>query len=121
MVSGVQAKDYEGRLRELGHLTLEEKRHQLDMRQVHRILSGKDRVESDTWFKMACDGERVTRAAADPLNLRIPAPRLEVRKKFFPQRVPDDWNKIPPVVKIAETAKAFRNAYRKHRLPEAAA
>jgi hypothetical protein len=27
----------------------------------------------------ASDGERVTRAAADPLNLRIPAPRLEVR------------------------------------------
>jgi ribonuclease P/MRP protein subunit RPP40 len=37
MVSGVQAKDYESRLRELGHLTLEERRHQLDMQQVHRI------------------------------------------------------------------------------------
>jgi hypothetical protein len=72
MVSGVQAKDYEGRLRELRHLTLEERRHQLDMQQVHRILSGKDRVKSDNWFKMASDGERVTRAAADPLNLRIP-------------------------------------------------
>jgi hypothetical protein len=121
MVSGVKATDYESRLRELGHLTLEERRHQLDMQQVHRILSGKDRVKSDTWFKMASDGERVTRAAADPLNLRIPAPRLEVRKNFFSQRVPEDWNKIPPVVKNAETVKAFRNAYRKHRLPEAAA
>ncbi len=70
---------------------------------------------------MASDGERVTRAAADPLNLRIPAPRLEVRKNFFSQRVPEDWNKIPPEVKNAETVKAFRNAYRKHRLPEAAA
>jgi hypothetical protein len=104
------------RLRELGHLTLEERRHQLDMQQVHRILSGKDRVKSDTWFKIASGGERVTRAAADPLNLWIPASRLEVRKNFFSQRVPDDWNKIPPVVKNAETAKAFRNAYRKHRL-----
>ncbi len=47
------------------------------------------------------------RAAADPLNLRIPASRLEVRKHFFSQRVPEDWNKIPPVVKNAETAKAF--------------
>ena len=35
--------------------------------------------------------------------------------------VPEDWNKIPPVVKNAETVKAFRNAFRKHRLPEAAA
>ncbi len=48
MVSGVKATDYESRLRELGHLTLEERRHQLDMQQVHRILSGKDRVKSDT-------------------------------------------------------------------------
>jgi hypothetical protein len=90
------------------------------MQQVHRILSRKDRVKRDTWFKMASDGERVTRAAADPLNLRI-SPWLEVRKNFFSQQVPDDWNKIPPVVKNAETAKAFQNAFRNHRLPEAAA
>ncbi len=63
----------------------------------------------------------MTRASVDPLNLRIQAPQLEVRKNFFTQQVPDDWNKIPPLVKDAETAKAFRNAYRKHRLPEAAA
>jgi ribonuclease P/MRP protein subunit RPP40 len=41
MISGVQAKDNEGRPRELGHLTLEERRHQLDMQQVHRILRGR--------------------------------------------------------------------------------
>jgi ribonuclease P/MRP protein subunit RPP40 len=40
MVYGVQAKDYEGRLMELVHLTLEKRRHQLDMQQVHRILTG---------------------------------------------------------------------------------
>jgi hypothetical protein len=74
MVSGVQAKDYEGRLRELGNLTLEERRHQLDMQQVHQILSGKERVKRDIWFKMASDGERVTRAA---LGSAVPAdPRI---------------------------------------------
>jgi hypothetical protein len=66
---------------------------------------------------MASDVGRVTRAVGDPLNLRIQAPRLEVRKHFFSQQVPEDWNKIPPVVKNLETAKAFRNAYQKHRLP----
>ena len=115
MVSGLAARDYEERLRELGHTTLEERRHQLDMQQVHRILVGKDKVKSETWFKMASDIERVTRAAADPLNLRIPAPRLEVRKNFFSQRVPECWNKIPQDLKQAATAKAFRNAYQKHR------
>ncbi len=115
MVSGLAARDYEERLRELGHTTLEERRHQLDMQQVHRILVGKDKVKSETWFKMASDIERVTRAAADPLNLRIPAPRLEVRKNFFSQRVPECWNKIPQDLKQATTAKAFRNTYQKHR------
>ncbi len=90
-------------------------------REVQKLVRSPYNVKSDTWFKMASDGERVTRAAADPLNLRIPAPRLEVRKNFFSQRVPEDWNRIPPMVKNAETVKAFRNAYRKHRLPEAAA
>jgi hypothetical protein len=49
--------DYEERLRELGHTTLEERRHQLDMQQVHRILVGKDKVKSETWFNMASDIE----------------------------------------------------------------
>jgi hypothetical protein len=37
--------------RELGHTTLEERRHQLDMQQVHRILAGSDKVKSKTWLK----------------------------------------------------------------------
>jgi hypothetical protein len=64
------------------------------MQQVHRILVGSDKVNSETWFKMASDMERVTRAVADPLNLWIPAPCLEVRKNFFSQRVSESWNKI---------------------------
>ena len=91
------------------------------MQQVHRILVGKDKVKSETWFKMASDMERVTRAAADPLNLRIPVPRLEVRKNFFSQRLPESWNKIPPALKQATTAKAFRNAYQKHKQTGASA
>jgi hypothetical protein len=48
MVSGLAARDYAERLRELGHTNLEERRHQLDMQQVHRILVGRDKVKSET-------------------------------------------------------------------------
>jgi hypothetical protein len=41
------------------------------MQQVHRIPVGSDKVKSETWFEMASDMERVTRAAADPLNLLL--------------------------------------------------
>ncbi len=49
--SGNGVRDYEERLRELGHTTLEERRHQLDMQQVHKILVGSDKVKIETWFK----------------------------------------------------------------------
>ncbi len=95
--------------------------HENQQKQVHRILVGSDKEKSETWFKMASDMERVTRAAADPLNLRIPVPRLEVRKNFFSQRVPESWNKILLALKQATTAKTFGNAYQKHKQTEATA
>ncbi len=47
MVSGLAARVYERRLRELGHTTLDEHRHHLGMQQVHRILVGSEKVKSE--------------------------------------------------------------------------
>jgi hypothetical protein len=121
MVSGLTSHTYEEKLAELGMLTLAERRHQLDMLQMYKVLHNKDTVNSDDWFDMAANGERRTRAAADPLNVRIPAPRLEVRKNFFTQRVAEPWNKTPAALKSAATAEGFRHGYRKHRGAELAA
>ena len=82
MVSGLTGKTYEDKLRELGMVTLEERRHQLDMLQAYKILTGKDKVNKEIWFKSTCESGRDTRAAADPLNLRFPTPRLELRRAF---------------------------------------
>jgi hypothetical protein len=41
--------------------------------------------------------------------------------QFFSQRVQEKWNKIPAAMKMAPTAKAFRNAYAKYRLTGAPA
>ena len=115
MVSGLRGRTYEERLRELNMSTLEERRHQLDMTQVYKIVTAKDKVRRDTWFQMAVDGGRETRAAADPLNIRHPAARLELRRAFFSQRVPTQWNLVPAAIKAAKTTWAFKNAYRRHR------
>jgi len=90
------------------------------MTQVYKVLNGKDKVRSDTWFASVAARERATRAAVDPLNLRVPAPRLEVRKHFFTQQVPAEWNKIPATLKSAATVKAFKNGYRAFRKEELA-
>ena len=69
MISGLKAKTYEEKLRELELTTLEEeRRHQTDMAQVYKIIMGKDMVNSESWFQKVDGTERLTRSAADPLN-----------------------------------------------------
>jgi ribonuclease P/MRP protein subunit RPP40 len=65
MIAGLKSRDYSERLKELGLTTLEERRHQLDMVQVYKIVNGVGGVSSEQWFKMAENvrepGERIQR------------------------------------------------------------
>ena len=112
MISGLKGRSYEEKLRELGITTLEERRHQLDMTQTYKILTGASKVDSGTWFERASDGIKATRLAADPLNIKQRAARLEIRRNFFSQRVVDDWNKIPSSVKGSVSVNGFKNGYK---------
>ena len=115
MISGLTSNEYIGRLAELGMETLEERRHRMDMAQVYKIVTGKDRVKSETWFTMGRDGQRMTRGNAHPLSLKKQRARLEVRRNFFSQRVVDDWNTIPAVIKDARSVTSFKRLYGAHR------
>ena len=116
MVSGLAAKTYEGRLGELSMFTLAERRHQTDMVQVYKILHCHDRVEASQWFNHTYTADRLTRRAADPLNLVRGRCRLDLRRNFFSQRVTDSWNNIPEALKRARTADAFKRGYRRIRM-----
>ena len=67
MVSGLKSADYEGRLKELGITTLEERRHQADMLYVYKVLTGREDVDKCQWFTMATEAARTTRAASHKL------------------------------------------------------
>jgi hypothetical protein len=82
------------------------------MVQTYKIVTGKDLVNKETWFKSVTETGRPTRSAADPLNLRPQASRLEIRRHFFSQRVIEDWNKIPASLKQAQNVKCFKRGYR---------
>ncbi len=82
MVAGLATNRYEDRLAELGMVTLEERRHQQDMAQVFRLIHGHDKVDPGQWFTQV-NSERMTRRAADPLNLAAGRSRLDLRRKFF--------------------------------------
>ena len=45
----MKGNTYEERLKEVGLLTLEERRHQANMVQTFKIVTGKDIVNSETW------------------------------------------------------------------------
>jgi hypothetical protein len=115
MVSGLKSQSYEGRLEVLGMPTLEERRHQLDMAQVIKILSVHDSVERNQWFTMAASGTVNTRQASGPRNLVKPRSNLEVRTNFFSIRVVEDWNAIPADIKMAKNTLQFKKMYRTHR------
>jgi DNA polymerase/3'-5' exonuclease PolX len=109
MIAGLKSKDYSERLEELGLTTMEERRHQLDMVQVYKIVNGVGGVNSEQWFKMA-ENARETRRT-DPTNIRIQAARLEIRRNFFSHRVTAAWN---PEIRQSRTAHAFKKAYKVH-------
>jgi hypothetical protein len=107
MVSGLQGSSYEEKLEELDLTTLEERRHQADMLQEYKILTGKDKVESGSWFRMAPDGAVCTRQAAGLMNVLKPRARLKVGNNFFSARAADRWNQVPEEIQILRTAAHF--------------
>ena len=85
----------------------------MDMLQMWKIMHGHDIVTG--LFHRVADGERATRAAADPLNVRQPFARLEIRKNFFSVRVPQLWNVLPSEIKMAKNRESFKRLYKEHR------
>jgi len=102
----------EDRLKELDMVTLEERRHQLDMAQVYKLLSGKDRADAAQLLQTVNSDGVTTRGTADPLNLVQKRSRLELRSHFFTHRVTESWNKIPANLKRAQTVGAFKKGYK---------
>ena len=84
-----------------------------DMTQMYKIMRGQDRVEN--LFVPATSGDRVTRMASDPMNVRVQAARLDVRKNFFTVRAANHWNKVPAEIKNAKNVDVFKNLYKRYR------
>ena len=73
MVSGLEGKTYEEKLKECGLTTLEERRVRGDMIQVWKTLHGQVDVDPSTLFTMAnVNSSRRTRYASYHLNVAKP-------------------------------------------------
>ena len=100
------------RLVELGLLTLEERRHQADICLMHKIMHGIGGLDHDVWFEKASESVRVTRVAADGLNVKVKNGGLELRRNFFSVRASSQWNAVTDI-------KRMKRSYMRHRAPEA--
>ena len=103
MVSGLTGRDYEERLVELGLLTLS---------LMHKVMHGIGGLDHDVWFEKASESVRVTRVAADGLNVKVKNGGLELRRNFFSVRASSQWNAVTDI-------KRMKRSYMRHRAPEA--
>lgn len=110
MVSGLQNRTYEARLKELGLTTLEARRERADMIQTFKIMNNLEDVDATTWFTRLETG-RTTRLTMDGKNLARMGCRTEMRRHFFSSRVVERWNALPTELKSAKGTQSFKRQY----------
>ena len=110
MTSGLESKEYEGRLKEVKMSSLAERRERGDLIQTWKILNKYDRVEENRWFeRVNTEREVTTRLTSCKQNLKLNSCNLDIRKYFFSQRVINMWNSLPDDVKESTTLNMFKN------------
>ena len=88
----------------LGLTTLETRRLRGDMLEAFKILTGKENLNRDIFFKL--DSNSTTRG--HNLKLIKPRNRLNIRKFSFSHRVIDEWNRLPGEVVNSVSLNEFK-------------
>ena len=104
LVSGCWNLTYEDRLKYLGLTTLETRRLRGDMLETFKIVTGKENLNRDIFFKL--DNNSTTRG--HNLKLIKPRNRLNIRKFSFSHRVIDEWNRLPGEVVNSVSLNEFK-------------
>ena len=117
MVSNLKGKTYEERLVEANMTTLETRRYRGDLIQMYKIMTGKDDVDPNIWFKTMAEnrGSGIgTRQVTGLHNVLPQESHSQTRRNFFSQRVVAPWNALSNWVKQSTTVNMFKNRLDEH-------
>ena len=97
---------YEERLRRLKLTTLEERRVRGDMIETYKIITGKEQVDHEKFFKIIPD-----RRGRHTKKIYRKRSRLNVRRNFFSQRVGPIWNNLSREEVEAKKTSKFKEVH----------
>ena len=100
---------YNDKLRELGILSLMNRRKYFDLLETFKCIRGYSNVNYRNWFMLVKDIEvRSTRGRMCPLNIIPNRARLDVRANFFSNRVVTHWNSLPDDMRELSSLESFK-------------
>ena len=111
LVKGLRKKTYEERLKVLGIYLLHQRRLRGDLIGTYKILTGKERVDSQLFFQMAPE---VYNLRGHSITVYVPRCAKTIRKTLFSVRVCNSWNSLPQHVIEAQSTNSFKNRLDKY-------
>ena len=111
LVPELRGLTYEERLRKLKLTSLEERRARGDMIETYKLITRKENINPDKFFKMRdMRGDPEIHHGAIIFKKGFKGER---RRNYYSQHVVDPWNGLPKRVVEAKTTSTFKKRYDK--------